>query len=368
MTAPSAPSLPRPQRARDLGIPLDGTPGPLNAITDVPGVRVGHCTLIEGDNIRTGVTAILPLGQQGALTRVPGAFFSLNGNGEMTGSHWLEESGLLEGPVMLTNTHSVGVVRDATVSWLVEQAQRLQPAHGSHFYLPVVAETYDGVLNDINGQHVRAEHARAALDQAESGPVAEGCVGGGTGMITHKWKAGIGTSSRVVKVLGHNYTVGVLVQSNYGQREQLTIAGVPVGREITHSQPGQPAQKDGSIIACIATDAPLLPHQCKRLARRASMGLARLGSVAMHSSGDIFLAFSTQAPVTDAQGLSTWQALPHGPAIDPLFQATVEAMEEAIINAMLAGTTMTGLNGTTVHALPHDELRAVLARHGRLKA
>ena len=368
MTAPATSTIAdsRPQRARDLGIPLDGTPGRFNAITDVPGVRVGHCTLIEGDHVRTGVTAILPLGQDGALERVPGAFFSLNGNGEMTGSHWLEESGLLEGPVMLTNTHSVGVVRDATVGWLHRQAQRLQPADSAHFYLPVVAETYDGVLNDINGQHVRAEHAWAALEQARSGPVAEGCVGGGTGMITHKFKAGIGTSSRVVNVLGKAYTVGVLVQSNYGQREQLTVAGVPVGREITHSLPGAPAQKDGSIIACIATDAPLLPHQCKRLARRASMGLARLGSVAMHSSGDIFLAFSTQPP-TRQDGLAVWQALPHGPAIDPLFQATVEAMEEAIINAMLAATTMTGLNGTVVHALPHDELRAVLARYGRLK-
>ncbi|MFC5522263.1 P1 family peptidase [Polaromonas jejuensis] len=356
--------MPNKPRARDLGIPFDGTPGPLNAITDVAGVAVGHTTLIEGSAVRTGVTAILPAGQEGAHARLPGACFSLNGNGEMTGSHWLEESGLLEGPVMLTNTHSVGVVRDATVAWLHQNAP---PGGGSRFYLPVVAETYDGVLSDINGQHVRAEHAHAALDQARTGPVAEGCVGGGTGMITHKWKAGIGTSSRQVTVLGQAYTVGVLVQSNYGERQQLTIAGVPVGREITHSLPGVQASKDGSIIACIATDAPLLPHQCKRLARRACMGLARVGSVAMHSSGDIFLAFSTQQPADTADGLSVWQALPHGSAIDPLFQATVEAMEEAIVNAMLAADTMTGLNGTVVHALPHDELRAVLARHGRLK-
>ena len=357
-------------RARALGIPFDGTPGPLNAITDVPGVAVGHTTLIEGSSVRTGVTAILPAGRQGALARLPGAFFSLNGNGEMTGSHWLEESGLLEGPVMLTNTHSVGVVRDATVGWLHQQAQQAaeaQPGSRSHFYLPVVAETYDGALNDINGHHVQARHAHAALDQARSGPVAEGSVGGGTGMITHKWKAGIGTSSRVVSILGQAYSVGVLVQSNYGERQQLTIAGVPVGREITHSLPGVQAEKDGSIIACIATDAPLLSHQCKRLARRASMGLARLGSVALHSSGDIFLAFSTQPASRTAGGLALWQALPHGPAIDPLFQATVEAMEEAIVNAMVAADTMRGLNGTVVHALPHDELRAVLARYGRLK-
>ena len=362
-TSSSAAAKPGKPRARDLGIPFDGTPGPFNAITDVPGVAVGHTTLIEGNSVRTGVTAILPAGQQGAHARLPGAYFSLNGNGEMTGSHWLEEAGLLQGPVMLTNTHSVGVVRDATVGWL---HQRAQPDSRSHFYLPVVAETYDGVLSDVNGHHVQAQHAHAALDQAHTGPVAEGCVGGGTGMITHKWKAGIGTSSRVVTIQGHAYTVGVLVQSNYGERQQLTIAGVPVGREITHSLPGVQAGKDGSIIACIATDAPLLPHQCKRLARRASMGLARVGSVALHSSGDIFLAFSTQQPTNTTDGLSVWQALPHGGAIDPLFQATVEAMEEAIVNAMVAADTMTGLNGTVVHALPHDELCAVLARYGRL--
>ncbi|MGH8848298.1 MAG: P1 family peptidase, partial [Polaromonas sp.] len=244
--------------------------------------------------------------------------------------------------------------------------QRAQPDKRSHFYLPVVAETYDGVLSDINGHHVQAQHAHEALDQARTGPVAEGCVGGGTGMITHKWKAGIGTSSRVVSILGQAYTVGVLVQSNYGERQQLTIAGVPVGHEITHSLPGVHAGKDGSIIACIATDAPLLPHQCKRLARRASMGLARVGSVALHSSGDIFLAFSTQQPDQTAEGLALWRALPHGAAIDPLFQATVEAMEEAIVNAMIAADTMSGFNGTVVHALPHDELCAVMARYGRI--
>ena len=366
MNLSSHSAQPAKPRARDLGIPFDGTPGPLNAITDVPGVAVGHCTLIEGSSVRTGVTAILPAGRQGALAHLPGAFFSLNGNGEMTGSHWLEEAGLLQGPVMLTNTHSVGVVRDATVQWLHQQALQSRPGSHAHFYLPVVAETYDGVLSDINGHPVQARHAHAALDAARTGPVAEGSVGGGTGMITHKWKAGIGSASRVVSIEGRGYTLGVLVQSNYGERQQLTIAGVPVGREIRHSLPGQEAAKDGSIIVCIATDAPLLPHQCKRLARRASMGLARLGSVALHSSGDIFLAFSTQPPAL-ADGLALWQALPHGRDIDPLFQATAEATEETIVNALVAADTMTGLNGTVVHALPHDELRAVLARHGRLQ-
>jgi D-aminopeptidase len=351
-------------RARDLGIPFDGQPGPWNAITDVPGIAVGHLTRIEGDSVRTGVTAIRPVEAAAVLRRVPGGYFSLNGNGEMTGTHWLEESGLLEGPVLLTNTHSVGVVRDAAVAWMVEHAQS---GAAFDFYLPVVAETYDGVLSDINGQHITAAHARAALDDARSGPVAEGCVGGGTGMITHEWKGGIGTASRVVELAGQRFTVGVLVQSNYGERWQLTIAGVPVGREIVHSLPQIGRHRDGSIIACIATDAPLLPHQCKRLARRAGMGLARLGSVAHDSSGDLFLAFSTAAPDT-ADGLALWRAVPDGDAIDPLFQAVVEAVEESIVNALVAAETMTGLGGTTVHALPHDELRAVLARYNRLTA
>ncbi len=353
-------------RARDLGVPFDGTPGPLNAITDVPGVAVGHCTLIDGEEIRTGVTAILPAGPADPLARVPAAIYSLNGNGEMTGSHWIEESGVLEGPVMLTSTHSVGVVRDATAAWMVQHAQRTQPEPRSNFFLPVVAETYDGVLSDINAHYIQAQHAHAALDAAQSGAVTEGSVGGGTGMITHKWKGGIGTASRVVQIASQTYTVGVLVQSNYGERRQLTVAGVPVGREITHSLPGATADKDGSILVCIATDAPLLPHQCKRLARRAAMGLARLGSVAFDSSGDIFLAFSTQQPTPTADGLAQWKALPHGRAIDPLFQGCVEAVEESIVNAMVAATTMQGRGGMVVHALPHDELRAVLKQYGRL--
>jgi D-aminopeptidase len=346
-------------RARDLGIPFDGAPGPLNAITDVPGIAVGHVTLIGGDRVRTGVTAVLPAGRDHVFRRLPGGYVALNGNGEMTGTHWLDEAGLLEGPLMLTNTNSVGIVRDAVVSWL---AARAGPDHD--FSLPVVAETYDGCLNDIAGRHVTAAHAHEALDRAAGGPVAEGCVGGGTGMITHEWKGGIGTSSRLVLTAGRRFTIGVLVQSNYGLRRQLTIAGVPVGREIAHSMP-RIRKRDGSIIAYVATDAPLLPHQCKRLARRAGMGLARLGSVANDSSGDLFLAVSTASPGTE-EGLSVWRAIPAGDAISPLFQAVAEATEEAIVNALVAAETMTGIDGNIVHALPHDELRAVLARYNRL--
>jgi D-aminopeptidase len=347
-------------RARDLGVMFDGQPGPWNAITDVPGVAVGHETLIEGDHIRTGVTAVLPLGRDGVFCRVPGAYVPLNGNGEITGVQWLEESGMLDGPLLLTNTHSVGVVRDAVISWLLKAGPP-----SADFLLPVVSETYDGMLNDINGQHVTAAHVHRALDAATSGPVAEGCVGGGTGMITHGWKGGIGTSSRVVEAPFGRATLGVLVQSNYGARRQLTISGVPVGREIAHSLPTIPPRRDGSIVAYIGTDAPLLPHQLKRLARRAGMGLARLGSVAHDSSGDLFLAFSTAEPEI-RDGIAHWRAVPYGESINPLFQAVVEAMEEAIVNALVAAYTMTGFGGAVVHALPHEELRAVLARYNRL--
>jgi D-aminopeptidase len=349
-------------RARDLGIPFDGEPGPWNAITDVPGVEVGHETLIRGESVRTGVTALFPLGRDGAFRRVPAGFVALNGNGEMTGVHWIEESGLAEGPLLLTNTHSVGVVRDAVIGWLARRAG-LPPEFD--FLLPVVSETYDGFLNDINGQHVTAAHAEAALDAARTGPVAEGCVGGGTGMITHGWKGGIGTASRVARTKAGPFTVGVLVQSNYGARHQLTIAGVPVGREIAHSQPERQTGRDGSIVAYVATDAPLLPHQLRRLARRAGMGLARMGSVAHDSSGDLFLAFSTRTPER-LDGLERWQAVPYGDAINPLFEAVVQSTEEAIVNALAAAETMTGYRDAVVHALPHDELRAVLAKYGRL--
>ncbi|QLG09654.1 P1 family peptidase [Deinococcus sp. D7000] len=344
---------------RDLGLPFAGRTGPLNAITDLPGLEVGHVTLISGEGahaVRTGVTAVLPCGKTGAHT-VPAAWFSLNGNGEMTGTAWIDESGGLSGPIMLTNTHSVGVVRDAVVAW--------GKSHGwaEAWSLPVVAETYDGFLNDINGFHVTPEHAFEALDSASGGPVAQGNVGGGTGMIVAGFKGGIGTASRVLDRLPH--TVGVLVQANFGAREDLTVLGVPVGREIPDLLPvrEESAGRDGSIIVVVGTDAPLLPHQLRRLARRAALGLARTGSVAHNGSGDLFLAFSTAVPEV-AGGLEHWRALPHT-SLDPLFKAVVEATEEAIINALFAADTMTGLHGRTVHALPHGRMLEMMRRYGR---
>jgi D-aminopeptidase len=360
-------------RARDLGIPFDGTPGKWNAITDVAGVTVGHETIIrdlgEGRAVRTGVTAILPRGEQTSNTPVFGGWFALNGNGEMTGTTWLEESGFLEGPVMITNTHSIGAVHEGVIQWRVN----LGPGDASGYWwsLPVVAETWDGYLNDINGFHVRAEHVKAALERAASGPVAEGNVGGGTGMICHEFKGGIGTASRVVEAADHDYTVGVLVQANYGERELLRIAGVPVGQHITHdkayaSNPPKSADT-GSIIIVVATDAPLMPHQLKRLARRASLGLARNGSVAGNSSGDIFIAFSTANVAADqtATGVSI-DTLPND-SILPLFRATVESTEEAIINALIAARDMTGHEGHVVKAIDHEELRSVMREYNRLQ-
>jgi L-aminopeptidase/D-esterase-like protein len=356
-------------RARDLGISFDGTPGPLNAITDVAGVEVGHTTLISGEGklvvgkgpVRTGVTAILPRGKESSQP-VFAAWFSLNGNGEMTGTTWVEESGTLEGPVMITNTHSVGVVRDAVVEWqLAREPKTHQP-----WSLPVVAETWDGYLNDINGFHVRKEHAFAALDTARSGPVAEGNVGGGTGMVCHEFKGGIGTASRRLAEREGGYTVGVLVQANYGERRLLRIAGVPVGEQI----PGDLVWSggDGSIIIVVATDAPLVPHQLKRVARRASMGLARVGSIAGNSSGDIFIAFSTANAGAAAalEGVAPLEMLANE-SITPLFQATVEATEEAIVNALVAAETMTGVDGHRVVALPHERVRQILRKHNRLR-
>ena len=362
-------------RARDLGIPFDGTPGPLNAITDVAGVAVGHSTIIRGEGplrvgtgpVRTGVTAVLPRGKASVGQPSFAGWFSLNGNGEMTGTTWVEESGFLEGPVMITNTHSVGVVRDAVVAWRVKAAP--PDASGYFWSLPVVAETYDGVLNDVNGQHVRAEHAFEALESARSGPVTEGNAGGGTGMICYGFKGGIGSASRRLDEKAGGYTVGVLVQANFGSKRQLRIAGVPVGEELA----GQPAaaggssQEDlGSIIVVVGTDAPLLPHQLKRLARRVPLGLARTGSTSGNGSGDIFIAFSTangagfggRAPVPVTM-------LPND-AMSPLFDATVQATEEAIVNALVAAETMTGVNGRTVTALPHDRVRELLRKYNRL--
>ena len=351
-------------RARDLGIPFDfGPPGRWNAITDVAGVEVGHVTLIEGDAVRTGVTAVLPRGKgESSRDQCFGGWFSLNGNGEMTGTAWLEESGLLEGPVMITNTNSVGVVRDAVISYA---ARRWGPKGYQELWsLPVVAETWDGHLNDIYGMHVKPEHAFRAIDGAASGPVAEGNVGGGTGMICYEFKGGIGTASRVLDANAGGYTVGVLVQANFGLRHQLRIAGVSMGRELRE---GLVYSKDtGSIIIVIATDAPLLPHQAKRLARRAALGLARTGSVAGNGSGDLFVAFSTANPrVADKEGTTAVQMLPND-RMGPLFEATVGATEEAIVNALVAGRTLRGREGHEVLGLPVEKVRDILRRHGLL--
>jgi D-aminopeptidase len=356
-------------RARDLGVPFDGTPGHNNAITDVKGVEVGHTTLISGSGklvvgqgpVRTGVTAVLPRGKD-STDPVFGAWFTLNGNGEMTGTTWLEDSGFLDGPIMITNTHSVGVVRDAVIAWRVKKAPPDQ--NGYDWSLPVVAETYDGDLNDINGFHVKPEHAWHALDTAHGGPVEEGNVGGGTGMVCNEFKGGIGTSSRVLDAKYGGYTVGVLVQCNYGWRSQLRIAGVPVGSEI----PDHKVRDNdvGSIIVVVATDAPLIPTQLKRLVRRVSLGLGRDGSFSGDGSGDIFVAFSTANPdASKSKGIRQISMLPNE-QLNPLFLATVQATEEAVINAMVAAETMKGINDFEVMALPHDRLREVLKKYNRL--
>jgi len=363
-------------RARDLGVPFDGTPGPLNAITDVSGVTVGHTTLISGDGklqvgkgpVRTGVTAVLPRGKDSMSNPVFAGWWSLNGNGEMTGTTWVEESGFLEGPVMITNTHSVGVVRDAVIQWRVNHGQ---PDPTSYWWsLPVVAETWDGWLNDINGFHVKPEHALHAIDAAASGPVPEGNVGGGTGMVCNGFKGGIGTASRQLDAKYGGYIVGVLVQCNYGRRPDLRIAGVPVGREIPDDVPyaGASFANDdhGSIIVVVATDAPLVAHQLKRLARRVSLGLGRNGSISGNGSGDIFIAFSTaNSGAAAADHVVDLKMFPND-KLGPVFAATVQATEEAIINAMIAAETMTGIENHKVIALPHDKLREVLKKYNRL--
>ena len=365
----SAQTPPAKARARDLGIPFDGTPGRFNAITDVAGVEVGQVTLISGEGklvpgkgpVRTGVTAVLTRGKD-STDQVFGAWFTLNGNGEMTGTTWVEESGFIEGPIMITNTHSVGTVRDAVIAWqMKKQGKTFQP-----WSLPIVAETWDGFLNDINGFHVKPEHVAQALDQAASGSVTEGNSGGGTGMVVHQFKGGTGTSSRRFEVEGSTYTVGVLVQANYGSRSGLTIAGVPVGREITDLMPKQGSADTGSIIVVVATDAPLLPHQLKRVVKRAALGIGKNGGIGGNSSGDIFIAFSTaNAGAGKQSGFATLKMLPND-SINPIFAATVQATEEAIINAMVAAETMTGINGNTVYAIPHDRLKQVMKKYNRL--
>ena len=369
-------ALPEKPRARDLGVPFDGTPGPFNAITDVAGVIVGHTTLISGSGklqaghgpVRTGVTAVLPRGRDSVSDPVFAGWFAQNGNGEMTGTTWVEESGYLEGPVMITNTHSVGVVRDAVIQWRV--AHGAADATGFYWSLPVVAETWDGWLNDINGFHVKPEHALHALDTAHAGSVEEGSVGGGTGMICNGYKGGIGSSSRRLAAKDGGYVVGVLVQCNYGTRENLRIAGIAVGREIPAPEPYAMLPSDvaehGSIIVVAATDAPLLAHQLKRLARRVTLGLGRNGSISGNDSGDIFIAFSTaNSGAAAAAHVVDLKMLPND-SLDPLFRATVEATEEAIVNAMIAAQDMTGVDDHRVIALPHAPLRAILRKYGRL--
>ena len=359
-------------RARDLGVPFDGTPGPGNAITDVPGVAVGQVTLVSGEGklvvgkgpVRTGVTAILPRGRGSLDDPVFAGWFAQNGAGEMTGTTWVEESGFLEGPVMITNTHSVGAVHEGTIAWRVAQAG--PDPTGYWWSNPVVAETWDGELNDINGFHVRPAHAGEALSSAKPGPVAEGNVGGGTGMICFGFKGGIGTASRVLPPQAGGYTVGALVQCNCGRKTDLRVAGVPVGRELAGK--GAREADSGSIIIVVATDAPLLPHQLKRVARRVSMGLARDGSIASNGSGDIFIAFSTANPgAAKPTGVNAISDLPND-RMDPIFSATVQAVEEAIVNAMVGAETMKGANDVVVRALPHDELRRILKKYGRLLA
>jgi len=393
-------------RARDLGVPFDGTPGPLNAITDVPGVEVGYKTLISGDGrlvvgkgpVRTGVTAVLPRGRQGTKSTFAG-YFAGNGNGDMTGTHWIEESGLLETPILITNTGSVGVVRDAAVAWMVQQKRP------GDFWYPVIAETADVPLNDIKGQHVTAQDAWDALNSATGGPLLEGNVGGGTGMICNGFKGGTGTSSRRLSAAEGGYTVGVLVQCNYGGSQQLRVAGIAVAREMTLQRPcveklldppvrkrnGNPAPvcdpkiattadgvrapEEGSIIVIVATDAPLTPDQLKRLARRVSVGLGRVGAIEGDESGDIFLAFSVanagadegnsaQPPFADQnatiQRMQSWK-------MDAMFTAVVQATEESVINTLVAAKTMVGADYWTIPALPHDQLQQVLRKHGLLQ-
>ncbi|MFL5806884.1 MAG: P1 family peptidase [Roseiflexaceae bacterium] len=367
-------------RARDLGIRIGRlAPGRLNAITDVAGVRVGHTTLISGAGplvvgqgpVRTGVTVIQPRAGDAALDPVFAGYHILNGNGEMTGTAWIEELGTINWPIAITNTHSVGVVRDALIAYNV--------AHGDQVYestwsLPVVAETYDGTLSDINGMHVRPEHVFAALDAAAGGPVVEGCVGGGTGMLCHGFKGGIGTSSRAVGEADGGWTVGALVQANYGGRPLLRVDGVPVGREIPASEvplPGVPvAEGAGSIIIVLATDAPLLPSQCRRLAQRATIGLARMGGTGSNSSGDIFVAFATGNTglyqKEEGRAPLDVRMLPNG-ALTPLFEAAADATEEAILNALCMATTTTGVDGRVAHAIPLERLREVLRYYRRLE-
>lgn len=363
-------------RARDLGIPFEGTPGTNNAITDVAGVEVGYSTIISGEGknvrgkgpVRTGVTAILPRGR--ANNPVYANWYSLNGNGEMTGTTWITESGFLETPIMITNTNSVGVVRDAVLKWFVDKSWYRDDFWYTY---PVVAETYDGFLNDIYGFQVKEEHAFEALNKAARGPIKEGNVGGGTGMMCLGFKGGTGTASRVFKIQDSTYTLGVLVQANFGAKRNLTIAGVPVGQELKDtlnyvfkSAPSYQKEGDGSIIVIVATDAPLLPHQLKRIAQRVAIGVGKVGGRGENGSGDIFLAFSTANPKAFNRSRTVQVQQLSNDQINPLFEATVQSVEEAIINAMVAAETMEGINGNKAYALPHKKVISILKKYNRL--
>jgi D-aminopeptidase len=375
----SSNAAPKP-RARDLGVPFDGTPGPHNAITDVPGVEVGYETIVRGDGelrvgegpVRTGVTAVLPRGKDGVGRACAAGWYSLNGNGELTGTTWIEEAGALNMPVLITNTHSVGSAHQGAVNWTV----RHHPRVANQWMLPVVGETWDGYLNDINGTHVTPEHAIAALDSAHGGMIEEGVVGGGTGMTCYEFKGGTGTASRRVQFGEHEHTVGVLLQANFGRRDDLTVAGVRAGREL--DVPNPEGESDwfappgsGSVIVIVATDAPMLPGQCKALARRVPLGLARTGTTGSHFSGDIFLAFSTFAgdgfasvlgKSADAPSYNTVQCVPWG-EIDRFYHAVVEATEEAVINTLVAAETVIGADGHLSPGLPNDDLAALMRKH-----
>ncbi|MCC7401427.1 MAG: P1 family peptidase [Chitinophagaceae bacterium] len=363
-------------RAREIGIPFEGTPGKFNAITDVKGVEVGYSTIISGEGknirgkgpVRTGVTAILPRGRNN--NPVFANWYTLNGNGEMTGTTWITESGFLETPIMITNTNSVGVVRDAVLKWFVNTGWYKE---NFWYTYPVVAETYDGFLNDIYGFHVKENNAFEALDNAKSGPITEGNVGGGTGMVCLGFKGGTGTSSRMVKIKDSMYTLGVLVQSNFGARKNLSIAGVPVGKELMDTMrtefKGAPSYSpgDGSIIVVVATDAPLLPHQLKRIAARVPIGVGKAGGRGENGSGDIFIAFSTANPNAFSREANSKVEQISNDQINPLFEATMQAVEEAIINAMVAADTMEGINGNKVYALPRDLVIKILKKYNRIK-
>jgi D-aminopeptidase len=370
LTSPHASTPSGKPRARSLGIGFGGTPGRWNAITDVPGAEIGYTTLIQGESVRTGVTALHPRGRSGAGDPVAAGFFSQNGNGEMTGVSWIEESGTFSGPVAITNTHAVGVAHAAIVAWTV----RHHPGLAEAWLLPVAAETWDGYLNDINGQHVSQEAAIEALQAAVPGPVEEGSVGGGTGMICYEFKGGSGTASRLVGYAGDSYTVGVFVQANFGAREELTLAGLPLGKLLPADGPSsEPAARpagSGSVIAIVATDAPLLPGQCKALARRVTLGLARTGTAGSHFSGDLFLACSTGNPGAFTPGVASFRGdvtsdydqlrfVPWG-SLNPFYTAVVQGVEEAVANALVANEDMTGRDGHHCPALPRDRVAELI--------